>query len=164
MSTPPLNDRRLPNKYLYIDGNDYVTISHTAFPDTSSFTIAVNTVYADKHKTKPVGHMHLKLMQVFEKPGSYMLNLTNTTHIFDTETTPDHVIEMRSFQQKTSNESPHVVHGWDFKTIAKVNDGKGLTKWAPVHITLPIGSTMRKFKFKKFIKYEVDEPAELNFL
>jgi len=157
--------KHLPNKYLYIDGDDYVTISSTIFSDTSTFTIATNKVYSDKNKTNEVGTMHLKLMQVFEGPGKYMLHLTNTTHIYHTDTSPDHVIEMRSFQEKLTDDHTHVVHGWDFTTLAKVNDGASLTKWAPVNISMALGSTIRKFKFKKFIKDATkNEPAEVFFM
>jgi hypothetical protein len=156
--------KRLPYKYLYIDGDDYVTISSSTFSDTSTFTIATNKVYSDMDKTNQVGTMYLKLMQVYQGPNKYMLNLTNTTHIDHTDTIPDHIIEMRSFQEKLTDDHTHVVHGWDFITLAKVNDGASLTKWAPVNITMPLGSTIRRFKFKKFITDAVkNEPAEVFF-
>ena len=155
----------LPNKYLYIDGDDYVTISSSTFSDTSTFTIATNKVYSDRNKTNQVGTMHLKLMQICEGPGKYMLHLTNTTHIDHTDTSPDHIIEMRSFQEKLTDDHTHVVHGWNFTTLAKVNDGASLTKWAPVNISMPIGSSIRRFKFKKFIKdVAKNEPSEVFFM
>jgi hypothetical protein len=157
--------KRLPYKYLYIDGDDYVTISSTTFSDTSTFTIATNKVYSDMDKKNQVGSMYLKLMQVYQSPNKYMLNLTNTTHIDHTDTVPDHIIEMRSFQEKLTDDHPHVVHGWNFTTLAKVNDGASLTKWAPVNISMPIGSSIRRFKFKKFIKDVANnEPSEVFFM